>query len=241
MFLYPCFVYLLFLLPRSFLFSRVSLVFRFVPRHFPFFSSPLPFLILLLTFHQSRFPNSLSSGFSYFPFILALPSPYSASFSPSFVPLIPCFILSHSYIRFTSPCLVFYLVLVLYHCLLSRHPSKTNVYDPVLAVYPSFIFFLPPRFLPRFPIRFILSLSSFLIDRIFFLSLAVLPCPCFFSSAPNRISADPIPVVFVSPILIRLSYFSLENKTLLVVDLLRRELHNFNVKISKRYLSIVED
>lgn len=171
MFLYPCFVYLLFLLPRSFLFSRVSLVFRFVPRHFPFFSSPLPFLILLLTFHQSRFPNSLSSGFSYFPFILALPFPYSASFFPSFVPLIPCFILSHSYIRFTSPCLVFYLILVLYHCLLSRHPSKTNVYDPVLAVYPSFIFFLPPRFLPRFPIRFILSFILFF-NRSYFLPFA---------------------------------------------------------------------
>ena len=126
------------------LFTRFSR-FPLCTASFSFFSSPLPFLILL----SSPFINLASRILFHRLFLIFLllsrylfhiPPPFSFSF----VPLIPCFILSHSYKRFTSPCLVFYLVLVLYQCLLSRHPSKTNVYDPVLAVYPSFIFFLPP-------------------------------------------------------------------------------------------------
>lgn len=144
MFLCPRFVYLLFLLPLSFLFSRVSLVFRSVPRHFPFFHS----LSLSSSFFSTFINLASRILFHRFFLIFLLLSRYlfhiPPPFSFSFVPLIPCFDLSHSYKRSTSSCLVFYLVLVLYQCLLSRHPSKTNVYDPVLAVYPSFIFLLSP-------------------------------------------------------------------------------------------------
>lgn len=61
---------------------RVIFLF-FIPSAFPHPS--------FLTFHQSRFPNSLSSAFSYFPFIIALPFSYSASFFVLFRSLNPLF------------------------------------------------------------------------------------------------------------------------------------------------------